>query len=562
MRVDRVRLHAGDVGRRLLFADDPDPRALQGVFFALISLDFVVRSFDETPIPLASWPGLSFALAIVLTVATYAVPWRRLPRWAVGIVPVLDILVIGLARLDEHGSAAAAVIAVPGLWLALQYGKRGAVAVGVSGVLLMTAPSVAYHGVDGLSLSRALLVPLVCAWVALVVANWIDKVNESYAEAEDKRAELALAMHTIDEQRRFAEAILDTVDVGLVLLDHTGAYRNLNKRHQDFMRLAYPDGHGGVAGQLGYVFAADGTTLLGRADMPTYRAARGEEFDDCRIWVGADPISRRALSVSARAARSADGSFAGAALAYKDVTDFMRALQVKDEFVASVSHELRTPLTSIMGYVDLLLERPDLPADQAAQLEVVARNSDRLRRLVADLLHSAQIDDGPMHVVRTTADLSAIVNQSLQTAAPGAQAAGIVVESEVPDTLPVLVDAQRMSQVVDNLLSNAIKYTPDGGLVRVELGVDGSRVELAVTDTGIGISAPDLSRLFTRFFRARPAEEHSIQGVGLGLSITKSIVETHGGRIEVESTPGRGSTFRVRLPLDVHTQAVARPVAS
>ena len=96
----------------------------------------------------------------------------------------------------------------------------------------------------------------------------------------------------------------------------------------------------------------------------------------------------------------------------------------------------------------------------------------------------------------------------------------------------------------------------------VELGVDGSRVELSVADTGIGIAAPDLSRLFTRFFRARPAEERSIQGVGLGLSITKSIVETHGGRIEVESTPGQGSTFRVRLPLDVHTQAVVRPVAS
>ena len=114
-----------------------------------------------------------------------------------------------------------------------------------------------------------------------------------------------------------------------------------------------------------------------------------------------------------------------------------------------------------------------------------------------------------------------------------------------------MVDPQRMAQVVDNLLSNAIKYTPAGGRVRVGSSVDADRVELCVVDTGIGISAADRDRLFTRFFRARHAEEQSIQGVGLGLSITKSIVESHGGRIEVESEFGRGSMFRVRLPVGV-----------
>jgi two-component system phosphate regulon sensor histidine kinase PhoR len=562
MRADRVRLRAGDVGRRLLFADDPDPRVLQGVIAVIVSLDYLLRTVDGSPIALRSWPTLALALALVLTAATFVVPWSRLPRVAVAVIPLLDILALGLARLDSRGSAAAAAIVVPALWLGRQFGKRGAVATCVAGLLFLAVPSVLYLGVGGVNLSRSLIVPVVASWIALALAAGIEKIEAAYAENADRRTELALALHTIDEQRRFAEAILDTVDVGLVLLDHTGAYRTVNKRHTDFMRQAYPDGHGGMAGQLGHVFAPDGTTVLTRDDMPTYRAANGEEFDDCRIWVGADPISRRALSVSARSVRGGDGSFAGAALAYKDVTEFMRVLQVKDEFIASVSHELRTPLTSIMGYVDLLLERPDLPADQAAQLQVVARNSDRLRRLVADLLHTAQIDDGPMHVVRTTSDLSAIVHQSLLTAAPVARAGGITLEWDVPDALPVLVDAQRMSQVVDNLLSNAIKYTPDGGVVRVALGVDGGRVELSVTDTGIGISAHDLSRLFTRFFRARTAEERSIQGIGLGLSITKSIVETHGGRIEVESKPDQGSTFRVRLPLEVRQQAVARPVAS
>jgi len=112
-----------------------------------------------------------------------------------------------------------------------------------------------------------------------------------------------------------------------------------------------------------------------------------------------------------------------------------------------------------------------------------------------------------------------------------------------------MADPQRFAQVVDNLVSNAVKYTPDGGSVSVLLTGHDDHVELAVTDTGIGIDPADRERLFTRFFRARNAEERSIQGIGLGLSITKKIVETHGGRIEVESDAS-GSTFRVWLPID------------
>jgi signal transduction histidine kinase len=184
------------------------------------------------------------------------------------------------------------------------------------------------------------------------------------------------------------------------------------------------------------------------------------------------------------------------------------------------------------------------------QLGVVARNTDRLQRLVADLLQTAQVDQGPLQVVRTSNDLAQIVRDAAIAATPTAQAAGIRLEVDVPEHLELPVDAQRVAQVVDNLLSNAIKYSPGGGEVRVRLHVDGNRAEIAVSDTGIGIEAADRDRLFTRFFRARHAEEQSIQGVGLGLSIARSIVESHGGRIVVDSEIGRGSTFRVRLPLD------------
>ncbi|MEJ7794835.1 MAG: ATP-binding protein [Nocardioides sp.] len=121
---------------------------------------------------------------------------------------------------------------------------------------------------------------------------------------------------------------------------------------------------------------------------------------------------------------------------------------------------------------------------------------------------------------------------------------------EGPERLSAMVDQDRMRQVVDNLVSNEIKYTPPQGSVGVRLQVDGSRIELSVTDTGIGIDSSDRDQLFARFLRSRHVEEQNIQGVALGLSITKSIVESHGGRIEVDSEVGRGSTFRVRVPVD------------
>ena len=167
----------------------------------------------------------------------------------------------------------------------------------------------------------------------------------------------------------------------------------------------------------------------------------------------------------------------------------MQALRVKDEFVASVSHELRTPLTSIVGYVHLLQEREDLAPDVLRQLDVVGRNTDRLQRLVADLLHTAQVEEGPLQVVRTRSDLAQIVRDAALAATPSARAAGIRLRSRRPSTGRV-VDAQRMAQVVDNLLSNAIKYSPGGGDVCVRLLLDGNRVELSVRDTGIGIGPP------------------------------------------------------------------------
>ena len=442
---------------------------------------------------------------------------------------------------------------MPGLWLGWLYGRRGAyVSIGFV-IAFAVAPAAIYFGFTRETLFRSLFVTVVSAAAALLIAISLEKAQAAEARANQRGEELTDAIATIEHQRRMAEAILESVDVGLVLLDSTGRYQQTNRRHLELLDLAFPDGHSGNAGDPGEIYGPDGTRLIGGAELPSVRALLGNEFDDERIWIGSDPLTRRAVSVSARRVLDDRGRFNGAALAYKDVTDYVNLLKVKDEFLASVSHELRTPLTSIMGYVDLLIERDDLPPEVQQHLAVVERNSTRLLSLVADLLHTAQIDQGPMQVVRQPADLAEIARQSVGAAEPHALGAGIKVELHTPDELWASVDAQRIAQVFDNLISNAIKYTPQGGRVSVGLSLDLDRVVIEVADTGIGIEASDRDRLFTRFFRARDAEARSIQGVGLGLSVLKSIVDSHGGRVEVDSQLGVGSTFRVRLPLEMPT---------
>ncbi|MEJ7795950.1 MAG: ATP-binding protein [Nocardioides sp.] len=359
---------------------------------------------------------------------------------------------------------------------------------------------------------------------------------------------LAEARATIDRQRRMTEAVYDTVDVGLILIDSAGRYEHTNRRHRDFMTLAFPDGHAGLAGQLGDVFAEDGVTRLPREHMPTYRAANQEEFDDVRAWIGADPLTRRAVSVSARSVRDPDGTFAGAAMAYKDVTDYLRALEVKDEFVASVSHELRTPLTAVLGHLELLADAQDLPEELATRIEVIERNAVRLRHLVSDLLHVAQGPEGGLSIVRTESDLSSVVTDAVEAARPAATAAGLMLESDTPDRLPALVDPGRIRQVVDNLVSNAVKYSRPGGSVHVRLALVADRVELTVADSGMGIDPADLDRLFTRFFRGAQAQELHIPGTGLGLHIVRSIVDAHGGHVTLTSEVDVGSAVTVTLP--------------
>jgi signal transduction histidine kinase len=232
-----------------------------------------------------------------------------------------------------------------------------------------------------------------------------------------------------------------------------------------------------------------------------------------------------------------------------DQNDRLRELdRMKDEFVALVSHELRTPLTSITGYLELVLDDPELSPDHRRFLDVVDRNSARLLRLVSDLLLVAQIESGKLTLDLEEVDLAGLARDAAEGLRPVADARDIDLRLEAGPVSTLMGDPARLGQLLDNLVSNAVKFTEPGGRVVVALGAAGEDIVLAVSDDGIGIPAAEQRRLFDRFFRASTAQERAIEGTGLGLTIVNAIVRAHGGTIEVTSEEGEGTTFRVRLP--------------
>jgi signal transduction histidine kinase len=225
--------------------------------------------------------------------------------------------------------------------------------------------------------------------------------------------------------------------------------------------------------------------------------------------------------------------------------------RMKDDFVASVSHELRTPLTSIRGYLELLREGEagELTDEQHQFVSIVERNSDRLLRLVGDLLFVAQVEAGKIALEAGPTDVEELVRQAVDAARPAATEKGIEFDLDLDGLSELHADRARLAQVLDNLISNALKFTPPGGHVAVRTTQRADVVVIEVSDDGMGMSVEDQEQLFQRFFRTTSATEQAIQGTGLGLAIVKAIVEAHAGTISVESVAGEGTVFRVELPL-------------
>jgi signal transduction histidine kinase/HAMP domain-containing protein len=223
----------------------------------------------------------------------------------------------------------------------------------------------------------------------------------------------------------------------------------------------------------------------------------------------------------------------------------------KSDFVASMSHELRTPLNAILGFSELLLDsggRGVGPARQTAFIRHIHRSGMQLLGLINDVLDLAKVEAGQMELRIETVDLAETVSAALSTMEPLAGQDGVELVADCSGPLPVEADGDKVQQMLLNLLSNAIKFTPRGGRVTVEARRQPDRVVICVADTGIGIAPEDHDRIFEEFQQLHSSRERRRPGTGLGLTLTRRLVELHGGRIRVESEPGRGSRFFVELP--------------
>lgn len=506
-----------------------------------------------------AWPSLmhsplyvaGLALNAVLFLCCFLVPWERLAHRPYLLIPVLDFALIGFLR---NGAAPllpglAVLVVFPVIWLSASgMLARSSLVLSFAGPFLIMVPSAVGHfpTVTASDLTTVLLFPVMMLAVSLAIRFASVSLRQQQRELADKDRELRELLAASREREKLLETVLEATDVGIAAVDRSGHFLVSNSRQRNFRRVTgADDALPGQGHQL--IFGQDRRTLLPRDRRPINRAMAGESFADYLVWAGEGP-EQRAISTAARPLVGEDGRLTGAVVVYTDVTGWVESLAANQELVSNVSHEFKNPLNSILGNVDLVLDDADsLPRQVAQRLLVVQRNAERLLDLVADLTASASTTLN-VHPKRT--DLASLVETSLGSAQALAQRSHVEIAADVPSPLWAYADPLRIGQVLDNLVSNAIKYSPDGGKVSISADADRQWVRLSVTDTGMGMSSEDAARAFNRFFRAETARKAAIPGAGLGLSITRMIVERHGGTIACESGEGQGSTFTVTLPAE------------
>jgi signal transduction histidine kinase len=244
--------------------------------------------------------------------------------------------------------------------------------------------------------------------------------------------------------------------------------------------------------------------------------------------------------------------FAGTVIVLRDVTHEQEVAQAKNEFVSIVAHELRTPMTSIKGYTDLILQGAmgEVTDGQRHFLEIVRSNIERLSDLISDLLDISRIEAGRIHLNPEAIQISELVHEVCEAMTGTIHERGLTLEIDIAPTIPMVrADRNRVIQILVNLLSNAYRYTPSGGRITISAHVTDKAVQVQVADTGIGITLEDQERVFEPFYRADDEMVTKQPGTGLGLSIVRSLVEMHGGKLQLQSELGTGSTFSFTLPL-------------
>jgi two-component system, OmpR family, phosphate regulon sensor histidine kinase PhoR len=358
--------------------------------------------------------------------------------------------------------------------------------------------------------------------VARALDNSVQAVGRQLAEQARDRSRM--------------EAILAGMIEGVIVVDPHGRLQLVNEAAKRMLKL-------------------DDDPPLGRHYLESIRhpgiaelvaaALSGKTPDALQM----SPPRDASRTIMARAAAAAGGSEHGAVLVLHDITDLRRADQIRRDFVANVSHELRTPLTAIRGYVEALSDGDASPEDSRRFLDIIERHTERMERLVKDLLRLARLDAGQETLDVIACDARNLIHAVGTELASALEQRHQRLEVAIgPGAESLRADPTKLHDVLRNLIANAITYSPERTAIRVETELTGPSVTLSVSDEGPGIPDEDLSRVFERFYRVDKSRARDPGGTGLGLAIVKHLIELHRGDVRAENRPGGGARMVVTLP--------------
>ena len=346
--------------------------------------------------------------------------------------------------------------------------------------------------------------------------------------------QLAARLDALERDDALMAALVDSLDEGVIAVDAAGMVVRVNTAARTLV---------GITAQA--PFSAD---QLPRD--PAMRAALGDALGGEGTEGVELRLGGKTLLLPARPLTSGGG----AVLALLDLTPIRRLETVRRDFVANVSHELKTPLTVIGGFAETLADHDPPDAQRRQFIEAIRTSAQRMHRLVDDLLDLSRIESGGWQPHLAALDLRAVVGEAAAAISEGASRKGVAVRTEVADDAATLhADGTAVRQVVTNLAENALRHTASGAITLFARR-EGGRVAVGVSDTGSGIEAVHLPRIFERFYRADPGRARAAGGTGLGLAIVKHLVEAHGGRVAATSEPGVGTTVTAWFP-DAVTRA-------
>lgn len=365
--------------------------------------------------------------------------------------------------------------------------------------------------------------------------------TQSLAEAMNQMAaELDDRIRTVLNQRNEIEAVLASMVEGVLAVDNDERILRLNRAALSLLQIGNRD-------------------CVGRPIQEVIRKADLQSFVS-RVLKDGGPVEEdlvlhggvnRYLQAHGTLMRGVGGRQLGALVVLNDVTRLRRLENIRRDFVANVSHELKTPITAIKGFVETLLDGAmHQPEDAKRFLEIVVRQTERLNAIIEDLLNLSRIEQEAETegVELSLGEIEGVLRSVVQGCSIVAERRQVQLELTCDKGLQARINPPLLEQAVTNLVDNAVKYSPEGGIVTITASREQQELVLRVTDRGCGIAAEHLPRLFERFYRVDKARSRKLGGTGLGLSIVKHIVQAHQGRVEVDSTPGQGSCFKIYLP--------------